>query len=146
MSPMRSTRLCRWSEWRYISLFSIEVPIVTYDSSEDNRKREVWVSVSFVNNFICNIIQKAWLTFNKKCSKLYCFISDYAAVSEWQNEAVWVVVAKSLALVCTKDQNRFCFSIWNQNKFFFKNPQMKKEPKKKKSPKTNKKKWTTTKK
>lgn len=51
--------------------------------------KEVWVSVSFVNNFICNIIQKAWLTFNKKCSKLYCFISDYAAVSEWQNEAVW---------------------------------------------------------
>ena len=26
----------------------------------------------------------------KKCSKLYCFILDYAAVSEWQNEAVWV--------------------------------------------------------
>lgn len=56
-------------------------------------------------------------------------------MSEWQNEAVWVVVAKSLALVCTKDQNRFCFSIWNQNKFFFKNPQMKKEPKKKKKKK-----------
>lgn len=49
-------------------------------------------------------------------------------MAEWSSV---VVVAKSLALVCTKDQNRFCFSIWNQkNKFLFlQNPQMKKNPK-----------------
>lgn len=48
--------------------------------------------------------------------------------------SVVVVVAKSLALVCTKDQNRFCFSIWNQKKFFSHNPQMKKEPPPPKNP------------
>lgn len=36
-------------------------------------------------------------------------------MAEWSS--VVVVEAKSLALVCTKDQNRFCFSIWNQNNF-----------------------------
>ena len=50
----------------------------------------------------------------------------------------WVVVAKSLALVCTKDQNRFCFSIWNKKKkkkknFFPQNPQMKKNQRKEKN-------------
>lgn len=53
-------------------------------------------------------------------------------MAEWSS--VVVVEAKSLALVCTKDQNRFCFSIWNQNNFPPQNPQMKKK-KKKKTPK-----------
>lgn len=58
-------------------------------------------------------------------------------MAEWSSV---VVVAKSLALVCTKDQNKFCFSIWNQNHFFFfQNPQMKKNQKKKKKKKTPKK-------
>lgn len=65
---------------------------------------------------------------------------------QWVNgrmkQCGWVVVAKSLALVCTKDQNRFCFSTWNQKKkkffFFPQNPQMKKKQKKKKKEKTKK--------
>lgn len=51
-------------------------------------------------------------------------------MAEWSS--VVVVEAKSLALVCTKDQNRFCFSIWNQNNFPPQNPQMKKGGKKRK--------------
>lgn len=59
-------------------------------------------------------------------------------MAEWSSV---VVVAKSLALVCTKDQNRFCFSIWNQNHFFFsKIPKWKrtKKKKKKENPQKNK--------
>lgn len=55
-------------------------------------------------------------------------------MAEWSS--VVVVEAKSLALVCTKDQNRFCFSIWNQNNFPPQNPQMKK--KKKRNPQNKK--------
>lgn len=64
-------------------------------------------------------------------------------MAEWNSV---VVVAKSLALVCTKDQNRFCFSIWNKKKKtpFFQNPQMKKNPpSKKNTPKTKTKKLKT---
>ena len=86
--------------------------------------KEKYVSVSFVNNFICNIIQKAWLTFNKK--NIVNYIALFLIMLQWVNgrmKQCGGVVAKSLALVCTKDQNRFCFSIWNQKKkkTFFKN-------------------------
>lgn len=60
-------------------------------------------------------------------------------MAEWSS--VVVVVAKSLALVCTKDQNRVCLSIWNQKKIFFsqipkwKRTKKKKERKKEKNPK-----------
>ena len=120
-------------------------------------KREVWVSVSFVNNFICNIIQKAWLTFNKK--NVVNYIALFLIMLQWVNgrmkQCGWVVVAKSLALVCTKDQNRFCFSIWNKKKKkknFFppKSPNEKeskkrkkfKKPKKQIQNKTENKNWT----
>lgn len=62
-------------------------------------------------------------------------------MAEWSS--VVVVEAKSLALVCTKDQNRFCFSIWNQNNFPPQNPQMKKK-KKKENPKIKNKKQNKT--
>lgn len=62
-------------------------------------------------------------------------------MAEWSS--VVVVEAKSLALVCTKDQNRFCFSIWNQNNFPPQNPQMKKK-KKKETPKIKNKKQNKT--
>lgn len=66
-------------------------------------------------------------------------------MAEWSSVVVVVVVeAKSLALVCTKDQNRFCFSIWNQNKkiFFSKSPNEKEKKKEKKPIKKKRKKET----
>lgn len=55
--------------------------------------------------------------------------------SEWQKkQSVVVVEAKSLALVSTKDQNRFCFSSWNQKILPPPNSQMKEETKEKESP------------
>lgn len=65
-------------------------------------------------------------------------------MAEWSSVVVVVVEAKSLALVCTKDQNRFCFSIWNQNKkiFFSKSPNEKEKKKEKKPIKKKRKKET----
>lgn len=66
-------------------------------------------------------------------------------MAEWNS--VEVVEAKSLALICTKDQNRFVFLFGTKNKLSSQNPQMKKNnkqnppPRKQKQNKTKTKNW-----